>query len=171
MSRDDQMGCHRVEAENDQQYREDNDNPFDVDEETQLLNNIKLYWRSEEVDGLTPSFYLYEQVKTHDLSTGPYVVVYYVTENNIPYGLGYPTVQVPMFMTVEFRTLTRPQLFKMKRHIIDILHYIRKMPFMDYDLMMGIQGRRIEAEPGTFAYAIDIQFKDFVRPINSTRWE
>lgn len=165
------MVCHKVEVETDQNYREDNDNQFDIDEESQLLNSIKTYWLPQHVDNLTPNFYLYEQIKTHDLSTGPYVVVYYNGESHSPLGIGYPANTIHMDMTIEIRTLTRSQLFKMKEHVFEIINYIRKRPFMDYDLILNNGGRRLEANPGNFAYSFDLSLVQFVKRIDSTRWE
>lgn len=152
----------------DTQYREDNDNPYSPDEESLLLGLLETNWDSDEVDGLTPNFYLYEQIKTHDISTGPYIVVYYNSENHIPLGLGYIANTINLDMIIEIRTLTRPQLFMMKEHVFDIINYVRKRPFMDYDVILNNGGRRIEASPGNFAYTFNISLIQYVKRIGNT---
>ncbi len=163
------MAQHCVQV--DSQYREDNDNKYDIDEETQLLGLIERYWLMDNVDGLLPHFYLYEQIKTHDMAEGPYVVVYYNDEKRDPLGLGYGAVTIHANMTIEFRTLTRSQLFKMKEEIFRILEYIRKEPFLEYNLILNHGGRRIDAAPGSFAYTIDIALVILVKRINNTQWD
>lgn len=141
------------------------------DEELQLLNKLKEHWDRTQVEYQTPGFYLYEDIKTHDISTSPYVVVYYVGENHTPYGLGYPANIKHTDMTIEFRTLTRPLLFKMKDHIDFIIDHIRNKPITDYDLIMNHGGRRIDAAPGTFAYALDVSLVKLVDSLDNTRWD
>lgn len=163
------MGCQQITV--DSKFRADNDTPFDVDEETQLIRSLEEFWNPLNTYELTPGFYLMEQVKTHDLATGPSITVYYVDENNSPYGIGYTAKRTEVDMTIEIRSLHRNQLFKLKEEAFRILDYIRKKPFMDYDLILSTGGRRVEPTPGNFFYTIDVKLVRFVKNISSTQWD
>lgn len=163
------MGCHEITV--DDKYRDENEGQFDIDEETQLLRSLEEFWIPDNVYGLDVHFYNYEQIKTHDMSTGPYVTVYYSGERHSPYGLGFTAKRTEMDMTVEFRTLHRNQLFKMKEEVYRVLDYMRKRPFMDYDVVINTGGRRVEPSPGNFFYTVDVKLIRYVKPIFQTRWE
>lgn len=163
------MVCRSVTV--DSKARADNDDVFQIDEETQLMRSLESYWNVNNTNNLKPIFYTLEQVKTHPLGAGPQIVVYYVDENHTPYGVGYTAERIDLDMTIEIRTLHRSHLFLMKNECYRILNYIRKRPFMEWDLIISMGGRRVEPAPGNFYYTIDVKLRRFVNQIADTRWE
>lgn len=164
------MSSNYVAEYMDTQFRQSNDVQFSLDEETELLSNLQNNWNPLNVRNQTAAFYLVEQVLTHDYAQGPAIVVYYVDEDRVPYGINMPANTIDLNATIEIHSQSRSQMFLVKKEIFRILDYIRKRPISEYDVILSQNGRRNEPQQGVFFYTIDVKLKRYVKNVDATQW-